>query len=188
MKKLLLPVLAIWIVMASLSCADGLALQTRTETIFLEGTEETIITTLVESFRGYSLWIDTNYLTLVPEIEGLGMDLFRRPDIEDIRYEIAIYYGGWLDYSFDEDANITLQTMLDNYAIAEEFDVGDTFTGIVARGFYAMDGDMTYLHYVVQREEGAFHINISFPQEASEGFGSRAIQMLKSFVVIPTLD
>lgn len=185
MKKVVLPILAaIFVAMASLAFAEAAAPQTRTETISLEGTEETIITTYVETYRGYSLWIDTNYLALVPEIEGLGMDLFRRPDSEDNRYEVAIYYAGWLGYTFEEDAEITLQNMQDNYAGAEKFDTEGTFTGLPARGFHATDGDMSYLHYVIDAGEGAFHIDISFPSEAAEGFAARVIRMLGSFEVI----
>lgn len=188
MKRILPLLTAILFSLVSLSCAEAPLLQTRTESIFLEGVEETITTTRIETYRGYSWWIDTDYLTLIPEVEGLGMDLFRRPDTEDNRYEVAIYYGGWLGYTFEEDAEITLQNMLDNYANAEEFDIDRTFADLPARGFCATEGDMTFLHYVVDVGEGAYHIGISFPQEAAEGFGSRVIQMLRSFEVFAIPD
>lgn len=184
MKKMVLPLLvAILTTLGSWALAEAPALQTRTESIFLEGTEETITTTRVESYRGYSWWIDTSCLALIPEVEGLGMDLFRRPDIEDSRCEVAVYYAGWLGYTLGDDVESTLQTMKDNYASVEALDVGDTFTDLAARGFRATDGDMRYLHYIVDAGEGAFHIDVSFPLEAAEGFGARVIQMLRSFEV-----
>lgn len=184
MKKKVLPLLAaVLLIVGLLACAEAPTPVTRQERILLEGNEEMITTTRFESYRGYALWIDMDYLTLIPEVEGLGMDLFRRPDMEDYRYEVAIYYSGWLGYTFEEDAETTLQIMRDNYANAEAFDIEGTFGDLPASGFCATEGDMVYLHYLVDVGEGAYNIAVSFPQEAGEGFGARVIQMLGSFEV-----
>lgn len=187
-KKVLLIFVTGLMALASLSYAESPIPVTREESIYLEGVEETITTTRFESQRGYSLWIDTDYLTLQPEGEGNDIDEFLRPDTEDRRYLVAINYDGVLGYTFEEAAESALQVLTDNHAGAEEFDIEGTFTGLTARGFCATDGDMTFLKYVVDAGEGAFYIYITFPREAAEGFGSRAIQMLKSFEILARDD
>lgn len=147
--------------------------------------EETITTTYFESTRDYSIWIDTELLTLQPEDEGIGMDIFVKPNVDDRRYEVCVYFGGWLDYTFEQAVDAVQENMILNYGFAEAFDVEGTFTDLSACGLYATVDDITILEYIVDMGNGAYYIHIQFPNEAAEGFGSRVIQMLASFEVFP---
>lgn len=183
----------LWIFMIALcfistTQADDVTLPTRQDIIYLEGVEETVTTTYLKSSRGYSIWIDANYLVLQPEDEGNNMDVFLRPGMNDIRYQVSICYNNQLGYTFEQAVHDVQQSMTENYGFAEAFDMEGTFTNLPAVGIYANDDDTTILQYVVDAGEGEFYIVIMFPQEAAEGFGSRVIQMLKSFKVLPWDD
>jgi len=109
--------------------AGDVAAQTRQEVIRLEGMDETITTTYVESEKGYSMWIDTDYLVLQPEIEGLGMDVYASPySSAPFRCELVIYQSGLYDYSFDQAIEDTRQMLVENYGNAdalEDVSAGD---------------------------------------------------------------
>lgn len=185
MRKQMALLIVILICISNLiAFAEETVLQTRQEVIYLEGVEETVTTTYVESARGYSMWIDTEMLALQPEGEGNDMDVFMRPDTDDMRYQLVVYYSSQLGYTFEQAAQDVLQTMTDNYGSAEAFEIEDTFENVLAYGFYALDEDITILQYVVDAGAGVYYIAIMFPQEASEGFGSRVIQMLNSFEIL----
>ena len=158
--------------------------ETRQEVITLEGVDETITTTYFESSRGYSMWIDTSFLSLQPEGEGNDVDVFLRPDLNR-GYEVDINYAGWLGYTFEEAVESARQVLIDNYGVADAFDIEGTFIDLPACGFHAADGDASILQFIVDQGEGAYFIRVLFPQEAAEGFGSRVMQMLNSFEVLP---
>ncbi len=164
--------------------AGGAAPQTRQETIRIEGMDETITTTYIQSAKGYSLWIDTDVLVLQPEEEGLGMDVYAPPDIvPEVPREMVIYQGGLYDHSFEQATQDTRQVLLDNYGNAETIENADLFDGLNAAGLSATDGDNTILEYLVESDDEVFHIVITCPNEAVEGFGARVLWMLKSFEV-----
>ncbi len=154
---------------------------TREEIIQLEGADETIITTRFESTRGYAMWLDMQYLELLPESEGNDIDEFRYMAADDDRYSVSINYSGQWEYTFAMACDDVKQVLIDNHGSAEEIDAEGVFTGFDARGFAAKNGDITILEYVVDAGEGSFYIYITFPHEAAEGFGSRMIWMLRSF-------
>ena len=158
--------------------------QTRQEVIQLEGMDETITTTYVESLKGYSLWIDTDCLVLQPEDEGGGMDVYASPySSAEFNCELVIYQSGLYDYSFGQAIEDTRQVLMENYGNADLLENVDLFTGLNASGFYSIAGDNTIIYYLVETETEVFHLVITCPHEAVEGFASRVIWMLKSFEV-----
>lgn len=183
MRKLMLSMLVLLMFLAPMVHAQEAVLQTREEIIQLEGMDETVTTTYIESSRGYSIWIDTNILALQPEDEGNNIDVYLRPGMDDMRYEVCIYYNSQLGYTFEQAIRDVQQSMSENFGFAEEFDAEGTFTNLSAVGIYAMDGDTTILQYVVDAGEGEYYVVIKFPQEAAEGFASRVIWMLRSFEI-----
>lgn len=185
MKRPMLSLLVLLLLLTPMVYAQEIAPQTRQEVIQLEGMDETVTTTYIESPRGYSMWIDTDILSLQPESEGNNMDVFLRPDIDDMSYEVSICYNSQLDYTFEQAIRDVLRTMTENYGFAEEFEADGTFTNLPAVGIYAMEGDTTILQYIVDASDGEYYVVVKFPNEAAEGFASRVIWMLRSFEVLP---
>ena len=179
----LILVLSILLIPQAIDAGDTVP-QTRQEVIQLEGMDETITTTYVESEKGYSMWIDTDCLVLQPEIEGLGMDVYASPySNAEFRCELVIYQGGLYDYSFEQAIEDTRQTLLENYANADALENVGIFANLNASGFYAITDDSTILYYLVETETEVFHLVITCPHEAVEGFASRVIWMLRSFEI-----
>ncbi len=163
---------------------------TREETISIEGMDEAITTTYFESPRGYAFWIDPNHLTLVPEDEGNDIDEFVPPGAApNSGYSLAINYSSALDYTFDLAAEDTEQMLIENYGSVQPLELSsDLFSGLPAKGWFTMDtveteNDTIICEYIVQAGEGVFYVSLTYPQVATEGFGSRVEKMLKSFEV-----
>lgn len=153
----------------------------REETIQLEGMDETITTTYFESPLGYSLWLDLAFLTPMPKTEDSAVDEFGRINLDDPRYGMSVSYADAPEYSFSSACESAKQAMIERYGSVKERDTEGLFTGQASSGFYAMDGGMHTVQYVVDGGNGAFYIQVTYPPEAAEGFGSRVTQMLKSF-------
>ncbi len=79
------------------------------------------------------------------------------------------------------------QVLLDNYGNADRIENADLFGGLNAAGLYAADGDQIILEYLVEAGETVFHISITCPAEAEEGFASRVLWMLRSFALHDSL-
>lgn len=156
--------------------------RTRQEVIQLEGMEETITTTYVESPKGYSLWIDTAYLVPQPEDEGVGMDVYASPNsTPEFTCELLVYQSGLYDYSFEQAIEDTRQVLMDNYGNADELENVELFANLRGSGLCATADDNTVIYYLAGTETEVFHLVIHCPNEALEGFASRVIWMLKSF-------
>lgn len=182
--RILLLTLALLMMAMPLASAQ----ETRTEIIMLEGMEEEIETTYFESPRGYSFWYDPQ--SIIPQVwgdedgEGNDIDTFvpANPDAAS-PIRLDIYFGGGLSYTLDQAARDTMDMLIENYGQAEAWDVSGMFEdGLLARGFYAPQGDGVMTDYfLVEANGGAFHIVLTYPLEAAEGYASRIRWMLRSF-------
>ena len=186
MRKTLPRILLIIVLLAPMiACSEGAYPRTREERVSLEGMEETITTTYVESTKGYSLWIDTEYLIPQPEVEGLGMDIYVSPcNNADFHCELVVYESGLYDYSLEQAIKDTRQMLLDNYGNAGMIENADSFGSLRGAGLSAADGDHMILYFLLESESLLYHAVVTCPQEAAEGFVSRVLWMLRSFEVI----
>ena len=191
LRKTLLPILLVIVLLIpTIAYTEGAFPQTREERILLEGMEETVTTTYVESTKGYSLWIDTEYLIPQPEVEGLGMDIYVSPyNNADFHCELAIYESGLYDYSLEQAIKDTRQMLLDNYGNADIIENVDFFDDLRAAGLSAVGLSATaennmIQYYLFESGNWLYHAVITCPQEAEEGFASRVLWMLRSFEVI----
>ena len=183
-KNAILLLMLIVLLIPQIMHAGDVVPQTRQEVIQLEGMDETITTTYVISDKGYSMWIDTEYLVQQPEYEGGGIDLYASPYAGvDFRCELVIYQSGLYEYSFDQAMEDTRQILVENYGNADSFENVDIFTITPAGGFYTIADDSTIIYYLVGTDTEVFHLVITCPHEAVEGFASCVIWMLKSFEI-----
>ena len=183
MRKCLFVFLMLLVMLTPLTAGAGDALpETRRETIRIEGMDETITTTRVISDLGYSMWIDTEYLALRPECgEGI-MDVYASPYSDnDFRCELAIYTSSLNEYTFEQVVENTRRTLLANNGNVDPLDDVDVFVNLRASGLYSVDYTRAIMCYFVEAETEIFHVIISCPREAVEGFGARVIWMLGSF-------
>ena len=184
-KTLPMILLIIVLLVPMIAYSEDAIPQTREEHISIEGMEEAITTTFVESGKGYSLWIDTECLILQPEIEGLGIDIYVSPyNNADFHCELAIYESGLYDYSLEQAIEDTRQVLLDNYGNAGIIENVDFFGGLRASGLNAVAGDNLTMYFLVESESLLYHAVITCPREAEEGFASRVLWMLRSFEVV----
>lgn len=185
MRKWVASVLMLFILFISQTIHAGDAMpQTRQEIIQLEGMDEVVATTYIESAKGYSIWIDMDYLVPQPEDEGAAMDVYGSPQSDpQFKCELVIYQSGIYDYSFEQAVEDTRQMLMENYGNADMLENVDIFTNLHASGFYSIASGNTILYYLVETETEVFHIVITCPHEAVEGFASRVIWMLKSFEI-----
>ena len=185
-KNALLLVLALLLFAAPVASAEGEAPKTRTETITLEGMPEEITTTYFESARGYSFWYDAE--SIKPQAwdgeegEGGDVDTFVPADPNAAAVRLDIYFGGAIDYTLDQAVQDTLDSLTLNYGDAG-VQSETPFEGYEARMCYADDGKTSIEYFLVAVEGGIYHIVLTCPVEAGEGFGARIWQMLKSFQV-----
>ncbi|MCL2867226.1 MAG: hypothetical protein FWF47_05645 [Clostridia bacterium] len=184
-KVLSMTLVLIVLLIPILACSDSAIPQTRQERILIEGMEETITTTLVKSGKGYSMWIDTEYLVLQPEIEGLGMDIYVSPyNNTGFHCELAVYESGLYDYSLEQAVEDTRQVLQENYGNEDIIENVNFFEGLRAAGLSATDGDNVILYFLMESDSVLFHTVITCPREAEEGFASRVLWMLRSFEVM----
>jgi len=179
MRKLAL-LLAIAMLIAAVAAAEGAP--TRRETVRIEGVEEEIETVYFESSRGYSIWIDPNYLALQDAVQGDDVDHFAAQG--DLEMGMEIYFAGGLDESLQKIADDVMDLLLDNYGQVEELDASGVFPNFAALGFFSPHDGICVEYYLVEVAGSAFHIVMTYPEEAAEGFAARVRAMLSSFEMI----
>ena len=89
---------------------------TRVGTIAMEGMQETVHEALLESPRGYQLWIDTERFAYVEPDEGNDIDAFE-PIATDALDGVGLYisYSGQLDYTLDMAREDVQKVLMENY-------------------------------------------------------------------------
>jgi hypothetical protein len=199
LRKLFLVILAICLLTVNVAMGEAtVAPQTREEVIALEGVEETVTTTYIESQRGYSIWIDTNVLAQVPEIEGAGMDDYAPPQSIEVTGDpngttgnlLSIYATSMNDYSFEQAVEDTRKMLMDSHGNVEDSPALGIFSevnlpaNLDAFGLMSTKEDSTIIYYLVPSGDQLFSLSLEYVNEDAEAFVPRVMEMLKSFRVL----
>jgi len=186
MRRTIIIVLAILFGLSSLIVlAES---QKRTETIMLEGMDEEIETTRIESDRGYAIWLDTSMFELLPEGEGAGYDQYA-PIGAGYGSPVRLCIHGWSapDYTVDDALRDTMTTLAENGYQTYEFELAEGFLeSYEVRGAYGIkDDELHVVYYLIGTENGIYYASIEYPMEAAEGSAARLMRAMASFEAVP---
>jgi hypothetical protein len=159
--------------------------QTREDTISLEGMPETITLTLFESERGYRLWYDAGMFAFVPADEGNDVDTFKplSPDAVD-GVSLSVNYSAQPDYTLEDADGDVQKSLQENGYTVTLVDTNELFPAYQSFGYHGVKGDSIMEKYIVTAEEGQYYITVTYPLEASEGFGGRLHYIVSTFEIM----
>ncbi len=159
--------------------------QTKESTIYLEGMPETVTLTLFESEQGYRLWYDANMFTFAPAQEEEYEDVFRpaSPDAVEGVY-LSIRYSDQQDYTLEDARLDVLKSLKESGYSANEIVTEELFPAYRSFGFHGVSVDSVLETYIVEVEEGQYHITAAYPLIAAEGFGGRLHQTVATFEIM----
>ena len=181
MKKMLLLVICGLMLLGTALAEEP---ETRTVISMIEGMEETVTLTRLDTGRGYEVWYDAQYFVLMPEDEGGGMDVLV-PASEDAELGIAfsvVASGMTGPENVDLHAQAIADTLADSgYEGVTPVDGIVLENAELVAGYHGVQEGRVVQVNLVKAGEEYFTVTLEYPQEVAEGYGSRMTAMLQTF-------
>lgn len=164
--------------------------QTRKTIIFLEGMEETITETRLDTGRGYAIWYDAEMFALMPEDEGGGMDtLLPAHDTASQAIAFSVVPSGAMTEEYAaETAEAIPESLADNGFTVAPIDVATLAQPYLVSGYQGTKEDAVIEVYFINAEDEYYTITLEYPQEAAEGYGARMQGMLLTFEPVASAE